>query len=114
MSEHEFGAKVAQVLNRGTAELPASTLDSLRAIREKAVLEAQGRAHTPAYFNWKLTVPVAALAVIYASYLLMDGDDELAQLAPHELEARILTDEMPVHAYLDVGFENWLKTKSQK
>lgn len=111
MSEREFAAKIVEHLNESVAHLPPETVSELANIRQKALARTRARAPAMSNFGWTMGFSAAALAVACASYLLMRHHDELAGLEAHEVEARVMTDELPPHAYLDQGFDNWLKQR---
>jgi hypothetical protein len=124
MNEPQFGNKVRQILNEGT-RLDDRTLEGLRAGREKAL--AHQRVSQPlaglawadgmfgpfggfAGFSLRLVVPVA---VLVGGLLAINGWQQNLRVAEvEEIDAMLLTDELPLDAYLDKGFEAWLKKRS--
>ena len=125
MNEPQFGNKVRQLLNQSTQQLDAKTLARLRGARETA-LRQQLVAHPApglawagglvgsfggfAGFSLRLVVP---LAVLVGGLLAINGwQQNLRQAEVEEIDAQLLTDELPLDAYLDKGFEAWLKKRS--
>ena len=121
MNEHLFGKKVRQVLNSGP--LGAQVEAKLQAARE-AALARQRAARSPA-FAWADNVlgtggwpalalyAVLSLAVVAggaAAFYSWQQSERIAELA--EIDSELLTDDLPIDAYLDRGFQNWLKNRS--
>ena len=131
MNEITFANKIRQALNEGSrlhGERGARIAERLRAARERA-LERRRIAHEPVLawmrgteggviggfggmggFSLRLalatTLLVAGLVAIYSGQL----DQRAAEV--EELDALLLTDDLPIDAYLDRGFETWLKKVS--
>lgn len=123
MNEYEqiIPHKIKQCLNFGTGRLDRNTLARLQKARGEALSRLQAR-ETAGSFAWaghgagwlgpvshfgiRLWLPLAMLllglmAVTYWEYP-ENGDAE-------EIDTLLLADELPVHAYIDKGFEAWLK-----
>jgi len=135
MNEIKFANKLRQALNEGARlEGPAGAAVAarLRAARERA-LAAKRPERAPAFawarispggelvggfdafsglgsFLLRVLLPtlllVAGLAAIY------DWQQEQRAADIEELDSRLLTDDLPIDAYLDRGFEAWLKKVS--
>ena len=131
MNEIQFASKIRQALNEGSrlqGERGARIVERLRAARERA-LERRRSAHEPATawargtegaviggfggaggFSLRLALAaallVAGLVAIYSGQL----DQRAAEV--EELDALLLADDLPIDAYLDRGFETWLKKVS--
>jgi len=138
MNEIKFANKLRQALNEGARLDGASgarITERLRAARERA-LEARRistlREREPAFvlarsttaelvggfgafgglggFSLRVLLPtlllVAGLVSIYSWQQEQRAADAL------ELDAQLLTDDLPIDAYLDRGFEAWLKKVS--
>jgi hypothetical protein len=116
MNEEELAARVAKYLDSGLDDLPAGTLYRLRLAREKALSQLRddelpdvSRAAGTSLFSRRLLVPVFAVIlmlsglVVWQQQTIQSTRTELA-----ELDAQVLSDELPVTAYLDQGFEVWL------
>jgi len=131
MNEFKFANKIRQALNEGShlsGERGAHVAERLRAARERA-LERRRIARVPSLawargsaatviggfggaggFSLRLLLAtallVAGLVVIYS------GQQDQRAADVEELDARLLTDDLPIDAYLDRGFEAWLKKVS--
>ena len=124
MNEVKFANKIRQALNEGArlnSPRGAVVAERLRAARERALAQREaGRA--PA-FAWAGNVLVGfggfggfSLRVLLPTVLLIAGlvaiyswqNDQRAADA-EELDAQLLTGDLPIDAYLDRGFEAWLK-----
>ncbi len=123
MNEPQFGNKIRQLLNQG-APLGASVSARLRAARERA-LERQkpesaaglvwaggvlGRLGGFSGISLRLVVPLIALAIGLAAVYSWEQNQRAAEV--EELDAQVLTGELPIDAYLDRGFEAWLKKRA--
>ena len=53
--------------------------------------------------------PAIALIVSLAAIYTWQQNQRAAEV--EELDAMLLTDELPIDAYLDRGFQNWLKKR---
>lgn len=124
MNEPHFGNKVRQLLNEGI-KFDGKTLERLRAAREKALkrqLVEQpmtglawangviGSFGGFAGFSFRLVLP---LAVLVGGLLAINGWQQNSRVAEvEEIDVLLLTGELPLDAYLDKGFEAWLKKRS--
>jgi hypothetical protein len=123
MNEQQFGNKVRQVLNQGL-RLDAGVAARLRAAREQA-LERLRPAPAPVlawadnvlgrFDGWRglslrVLLPMAMLIAGLAGIYTWQQNQRAAEL--EEIDARLLTDDLPIDAYLDRGFQNWLKKRS--
>jgi hypothetical protein len=123
-----FANKIRQALNE-SARLDGprggAIAERLRAARERA-LDAKAPERAPA-FSWaRLQASGAlggfggfALRVLLPALLLIAGlvaiygwQQEQRAADAEELDAQLLTDVLPIDAYLDRGFEAWLKKAS--
>lgn len=122
MNEPQFGNWIRHLLNRG-APLDAAVSVQLRAARERA-LERQkpeaaaglvwaggvvGRLGGIGGLSLRLIVPLIALAIGLAAVYTWEQRQRAAEV--EELDALVLTGELPIDAYLDRGFEAWLKKR---
>lgn len=122
MNEPQFGNRIRHLLNQG-APLDASVSVQLRAARERA-LERQkpeaaaglvwaggvvGRLGGIGGLSLRLIVPLIALAIGLAAVYTWEQRQRAAEV--EELDALVLTGELPIDAYLDRGFEAWLKKR---
>jgi hypothetical protein len=128
MNEIQFANKIRQALNEG-ARLDgahgAALAARLRAARERAL--ALKKPERAAAFGWVRSGPNGVLGgfggfslrVLLPTVLLVAGlfaiySRQQEQYAADivELDAQLLTDDLPIDAYLDRGFEAWLKKVS--
>ncbi|WP_028604072.1 DUF3619 family protein [Ottowia thiooxydans] len=134
--QNRFGLRVAARLSAGSAELPHDISERLRATREQAVARrkqavAVTRLRTaPAVVRYGNTVAlggfgddvlglwgrltsavlVIAMAVALITINIVQEDDRVSEVA--EVDAALLTDDLPPAAYSDPGFLQFLKTDS--
>ncbi len=124
--EHETAQKIVRVLDRSTRDLDETTLSRLAMAREQALA---GFHMAPAWkLAWagQLASRIAAGPVTGIRYALpmtalilgligivywQSGNGRSNELA--DLDAQLLTDELPIDAYLDKGFDSWLKRQSR-
>jgi uncharacterized protein DUF3619 len=124
MNEIQFGNKVRQVLNRGLG-VDTTTAQRLKAARELAL--SRQRPEPAAALTWAdnvlgrfgggwtgvalyVVVPLAALLIGAAGIYNWQQSQRTAELV--EIDSQLLTDDLPIDAYLDRGFQNWLKKRS--
>lgn len=120
--EHQFGNRVRQILNGG--RLDAQSERRLQAARELA-LSRQRPERAPAlvwadnvlgrFGGWTTGVLYAALSLALlaggaAGIYSWQQNQRIAEL--EEIDSQLLTDDLPIDAYLDRGFQNWLKKRA--
>jgi hypothetical protein len=122
MNEMHFGNKVRHLLNRGL-ELDQAKLERLAAARDAALLRKRPEPapalawadNVVGYLGgWpgvslRLVAPVVALAISVAAVYTWQQNQRAAEV--EEIDALLLTDDLPIDAYLDRGFQNWLKKR---
>jgi hypothetical protein len=127
MNEMQFGSWIRRVLNSGLRQeggFREAHAERLRAARLRA-LERQ-RPEPAAGLAWadnllgrfggwsgvslRLLAPLVALAVAVAAVYTWQQNQRVAEF--EEIDAQLLGDELPIDAYLDRGFQNWLKKRS--
>jgi hypothetical protein len=123
MNEQQFGNKVRHLLNQGL-ELDPAKCERLRAARELA-LERQRPEPAPAlrwadnvlgsFDGWRglstrVLLPLAVLVLAVSGIYTWQEKRRLAELV--EIDSQLLTDDLPIDAYLDRGFQNWLKNRA--
>jgi hypothetical protein len=127
--QDRFGRLVAARLTSGTAELPYGITERLRAARVQAVarrkpavmrtassVAASGGSATLAFGDegqtlWNRIASVLPLIVLAAGLILIhaiENDRRASEVA--EVDAALLTDDLPPSAYADPGFVQFLKT----
>lgn len=131
MEEINFAYKVRHALNQNLEQLPASTTSRLAAARQAALArkkaDAPLRALAPASatargtaggyignpFSWfgRLTValPVVVVMASLVGMYQAEKQHRISELA--EIDAMVLSDELPLNAYLDNGFNAYLSRK---
>ena len=125
MNEKQFGYRIRQTLNRGLT-LDAQTLDRLRAARFQALEKQQATdqslvlvsARNTSYSSGdrrsmaaRILVPLSILAFgLFASnhWYQSQLQEEII-----EIDTEVLTGDLPIDAYLDRGFDAWLKRSSE-
>lgn len=124
-NEHQFANRIRQILNQGT-RLEPRIAERLRAARERALerrkLEREtalawadnviGRFGGFGGFSFRLLLPMALLVAGLAAIYSWQQEQRAADI--EELDAQLLTDDLPIDAYLDRGFETWLKKVSSR
>jgi len=123
MNEMHFGNKIRQALNQGL-RLDARTAERLHAARERALAarrpEAVGALAWAdnvlgSFGGWgglslRLVAPLAALTVSVAALYTWQQNRVIADF--EEIDSMLLTDDLPIDAYLDRGFQNFLKIRA--
>ena len=125
--DEELASRIVQHLNQGLGTIKQGTLYQLQSAR-KAALDRYRDAPQPVlgmawagnlasrvsqnrYFNARnvLALGLLVLSLIGITYwqLVVQAND----LA--DVDANLLTDDLPINAYLDTNFEAWLKRSSQ-
>ena len=128
--QDRFGLKTASYLSAGSSDLPYDISERLRAARAQAVSKrkivkvhtAGGVVHSggSAEMTWGSddglgwwgrigsVVPLVALVVGLLAINSVQSDNRAQELA--EVDAALLTDELPPAAFADPGFVQFLKT----
>jgi len=132
MNEHQFGARARSVLNQGLS-LHQGHLERLKAAREQALSKQRQRALAAEFLPaWAaralgpfgplggsgralmplLLVVLVAMGVQF--WLQSQGrDDPLAEIeSAAQIDSALLKGDLPIDAYLDSGFQSWLKRSS--
>ena len=123
-----FAYKVRHALNEHLDQLPAPATDRLAAARKLAM--ARKKAHAPvqvaqrqlagnigSLFSFSalgrmgVVLPLLALVAGLAGIYQYEEQQRIAELA--ELDAAVLSDELPLTAYLDQGFNAYLAQRGQ-
>ena len=128
MNEIKFANKIRQALNEGS-QVDGRIAERLRAAREQALVARRISAASerePA-LAWARSTAVGvvggfggfggfSLRVVLPTLLLIAGlisiyswQQEQRAADAEELDAQLLTDDLPIDAYLDRGFEAWLR-----
>jgi len=129
--ENEFARKLTAYLDHGTAELKAGTAYRLQLARAEALARmaapersaAPARALSPALAGaggggtgtrkgTRLVGGIALVAALFFGYHQWQAYNQLTDL--EETDAAILSSDLPIDAYLDRGFQNWLKSAADQ
>lgn len=124
MNDDHLESRVQHLLNQ-SIELPPGAAERLAAAREKA-LAAQRPEPAPA-LQWADNVlgglggwGGVSLRVVLPTVLLAAGvlglyawQQNETQIEIEEIDAKLLTDDLPLDAYLDRGFQDWLKKRAE-
>lgn len=122
MNQQELGRQIAGRLGEGLEGISPAVLQRLGAARDAALRRARGeevlgnsttaaRSGGPARFtNPRVLAPIAALAFVLLAVLYAQQAPRVPQntVDNGDVDAEVLSDELPVTAYLDQGFEVWL------
>jgi hypothetical protein len=122
MNEHETAKKITAYLDLGTTELKAGVAFRLQRARQLALSQLSEQ-HVPqlalaepggASFGshrfltvTRLSVAVLLLVAGVFAYNYWETQQQARDI--EETDAAILSSELPIEAYLDQGFEAWLK-----
>ena len=120
MNEPEFGNKLRHLLNQG-ARLDPRAAERLRAARELAL--ARRKAEPASALAWaggvfgrlgglgglslRLLLPAALLGVALTVIYGWQQNQKVAEFA--DIDSQLLAGDLPIDAYLDKGFDAWLK-----
>ena len=118
MNEAHFAFQIRQRLNRGLQSLDQPVLDRLAAARENALAHQKISQRTSVlagvghYFDLASARPRRLLATVallggllFVAY--WEAQQHIADL--EQVDSELLADELPINAYLDKGFDQWLK-----
>jgi hypothetical protein len=129
--DDDFAKKITTYLNRGAADLKAGTAYRLQLARAEALARladpqraaelrvagasAGGGSGTAGgersfWASGRLWIGIALIAAAGFGYQQWQAHQQLNDI--EETDAAILSSELPIDAYLDQGFQNWLKHAS--
>ena len=126
--DHEVAAKIVEQLERGVERLDTGTRERLAAARQAALSRYSERPEPVWGFAWALSAiglrgsqhaPGTRYVAIAALVLVLIGFGYWQTMMPgngndiSEVDVSLLTDELPINAYLDKGFDSWLKRASR-
>ncbi|MBI1965776.1 MAG: DUF3619 family protein [Betaproteobacteria bacterium] len=127
--QEQLARRIAQHLEYGVGEIDTGTRGRLAAARKIALARYRGQPEPLFGLAWAgqalarvsehrfygarhlIAIALLVLALIGVAYrqTMMSGNgNDLA-----DLEVALLTDELPINAYLDKGFDSWLKRSSR-
>ena len=125
MNEAQFALRVRQQLNQG-ARIDARVAARLLAARAQALAHhrpeaaaglalasnAVGRIGGARGLSLRVLLPLAVLAVAFATTFAWQQKQRAAEV--EELDAQLLSSDLPIDAYLDQGFTAWLKRRASQ
>jgi Protein of unknown function (DUF3619) len=125
--DDEVAAKIVQRLDYGVESLDAGTRERLAAARKVALSHYRERPEPVFGFAWAMSAlslrggsqrlqGARYLIAIAALVLGLIGFAYWQTLQPNDfsdIDVRLLTDDLPIDAYLDRGFDSWLKRSSR-
>jgi len=118
-NEREFALRLCLHLDLAAADLAPATAQRLRIARENALAHAAGAPLRiglagGGFASVDELVPalraiaaVAALALAAGGFSYWKSLEQASEFA--EVDTALLADELPINAYLDQGFPQWLK-----
>ncbi len=127
MNEEDFSKKIVTLVDGAINNLRPEVILRLRQSRERAV--AHARQHRATSFglsgnalhraSWLSHHRLVGIGILFAIILLVttgiwqifprQQEDDISQI-----DAALLTDDLPVHAYLDNSLVQWVKNPSQQ
>ncbi|MBI1989107.1 MAG: DUF3619 family protein [Betaproteobacteria bacterium] len=127
MNEQELAKKIVQHLDQGLGRIKQGTLYKLQSAR-MAALDRYRNAPQPVFglawagdaafrlshsrhFNARNMLALGLLLLSLIGVIYWQRAVPSSDIA--EIDASLLTGELPINAYLDSGFEAWLKRSSQ-
>lgn len=125
--QDQFGRRIAARLDAGAAELPHDISERLRAAREQALAHRQavlhpahsvsasggqamlgGEEHVSLWQRLGSALPLIVLAAGLVTIHVVQNERRASEVA--EVDAALLTDDLPPAAYADPGFVQFLKS----
>ncbi|CAG0973498.1 hypothetical protein BURK1_01353 [Burkholderiales bacterium] len=126
--DKEIARKITAYLSAGSRDLKSGTLYRLQQARAAALARVQDpmRApaselaggggtlggHRPFYAQVRIWVGVALIA--FAGFGWQQWQAYQTIKEAEEIDAQLLTSDLPIDAYLDRGFQAWLRTAAQR
>jgi len=126
MNEHDLAKSIARQLSAGLGQIDKNTATRLQAARKQAL--EKYRAPQPVFdwawaggfqsgshhnghthLRWWLSAGVLILALLTA--LFWQNSRQNGDIA--EIDAALLSGDLPIHAYLDQEFDTWLESSSR-
>lgn len=124
--ENEIAQKIVRELNRSTRSIDNDTVAKLTIAREQALAHYQqtpgmGMAAAGQFVTQMLGRPASGIRYALSLAVLILGltgivywqSSNGAGSEIADLDARLLTDDLPIDAYLDKGFDSWLKRQQR-
>lgn len=125
MNEAQIALRIRQALS-AAADVGPATAARLRAARERALKRqrpeavgglalagnAAGRLGGWRRLSMRVLLPLAILGVAFAATQAWQKKQRAAEI--EELDAQLLSSDLPIDAYLDQGFAAWLKRRASR
>jgi hypothetical protein len=124
--EDELASRIARLLDEGSEGVGAAQRDRLAAARKLALSRHQARtapawapAWAGAFSRWteqsvlgvRYVIPFAALVLGLLGVVYVHTGSVSSDIA--DIDVGLLTDELPISAFLDQGLDSWLKRSSR-
>lgn len=125
--EHELAKKLVQYLDYGVDHLEPGVREQLAVARRTALAHYREKPATVLGLAWaglaavrltehrshsaRLLIAAAALLLATAGVAYWQSTGPANGLT--DIDLHLLTDELPINAYLDKGFDSWLKRSSR-
>lgn len=125
--ENEFARRIVEHLDKGTDDLEPATRERLLAARKAALRRYRERpaplfgltwaGHAIAqisghrFYSVRNLIAMTVLLIGLTGLAIWTGLGSSNGIA--DIDAGLLTDELPINAYLDKGFDSWLKRASR-
>jgi hypothetical protein len=124
--EDELALRIARLLDEGSEGLTKAQRERLAQARRLAVSRHQAQAQPALVPAWagrftrfteqsvlgvRYLIPFAALLLGLVGVVYVNTSTVSSEMA--DIDAGLLTDELPLNAYLDQGFDSWLKRSSR-
>lgn len=125
MNEYGLAKKIVHHLDYGTANLDSRLQHRLQTARQHA-LEAyakprhsfslawigHGHGHPRGHSPFRAWVPLALLVVGLMFVTYWQNTQEMNDVS--EIDAHLLAQDLPIHAFIDNGFDTWLEGSPQQ
>jgi len=125
--EHDFAKKITLYLDAANRELKSGTLYRLQQARAAALAHAHAPRRSPELalagvggtmagprpFYAQLRFWIGVGLIAFAGFGWQQWQAYQAVKDAEEVDAQLLTSDLPIDAYLDRGFQVWLKTADQ-
>jgi hypothetical protein len=123
--QDELAGRIARLLDEGADTLSPRRRDALAKAREAALARYSGRRQPAPAAAWvtalgnvtersvfgvRYLIPLAALVLGLIGVVYVQTNGVMSNIA--DIDLRLLTDELPIGAYLDKDFESWLERSS--
>src|ERR1700720_2876714 len=105
MNQLETAKKITAYLDKGTAQLKAGTAYKLQLARQAALAAAgEPQRSSELALAGGRSGSLAGGVLFFQNWQITQQTRDI-----EETDAALLTSELPIEAYLDRGFQNWLK-----